>query len=168
MTRYGIRLTAVLALAPFLAGCSSFEGFVGDACPAIAWFNTVDVELTGHGEKVTELEVCIDGVCSVLGPGSSNVAPVEQAESPSLENFDTPSAAPTPMIPMYFVSKVDDDTWKISFDLGSPDQVMVRALSVTGEVLAERDVALEWTRVGGSERCGGPAEAPPITLDISS
>lgn len=168
MTRSGIRLTAALALVPFLAGCSSFEGFFGDACPAIAWFNTVDVELSGHSEKVTDLEVCIDSVCSVLGPGSSNLAPVKRSENLNLEDFDTPTPAQTHTISRYSASKVDDDTWEISFEMGSPDQATVRALSAIGAVLSTRDVALEWTRVGGSERCGGPAEAQPITLDISS
>ncbi|SEO18668.1 hypothetical protein SAMN05216281_1563, partial [Cryobacterium luteum] len=34
--------------------------------------------------------------------------------------------------------------------------------------LAERDVTLNWVRVGGTEQCGGPAETDPITLTIAS
>jgi hypothetical protein len=36
----------------------------------------------------------------------------------------------------------------------------------TGEVLAQRDVDLMWTRVGGTEQCGGPATTGPITLSL--
>jgi hypothetical protein len=167
MTRSGIRFTAALALTPFLAGCSSFEGF-GNVCPAIAWFDTVDVELTGLGEKVTDLEVCVDGVCSVLGPGSSNWAPVELSESPTLDDFNAPTPTQSHTISRYSASQIDDDTWEISFEMGSPDHATVRALSATGAVLGERDAELEWTRVGGSGRCGRPTEAQPITLDIAS
>ena len=39
-------------------------------------------------------------------------------------------------------------------------------LSADGTILAEREVKLSWKRVGGSERCGGPVETPPIILSI--
>lgn len=39
-------------------------------------------------------------------------------------------------------------------------------LDAGGEPLAEEDYTLEWTRVGGSERCGGPMMADPVLLDI--
>ena len=52
--------------------------------------------------------------------------------------------------------------------MGSPDSATLRALSASGEVLAERDVTLEWVRVGGTERCGGPAQTGPISLTITS
>ncbi|MEO5993200.1 MAG: hypothetical protein ABIP92_06600 [Arthrobacter sp.] len=35
-----------------------------------------------------------------------------------------------------------------------------------GGVLARREVQLDWTRVGGSEACGGPATAGPVRLTI--
>lgn len=44
----------------------------------------------------------------------------------------------------------------------------LRAVSAEGEVLAKRDFALEWRRVGGTEECGGPQEAGPVSLDIPS
>ena len=52
------------------------------------------------------------------------------------------------------------DQWKPGMD------VQVRALSAAGEVLAEQHFDLEWRRVGGSERCGGPHEAGPLLLPV--
>lgn len=48
----------------------------------------------------------------------------------------------------------------------APENVTVRALDTAGEVLTEEEFALEWRRVGGSEECGGPGEAGPVTLVV--
>ncbi|WP_139186817.1 hypothetical protein [Arthrobacter crystallopoietes] len=66
----------------------------------------------------------------------------------------------------YFSSRVDDDTWEIGFNMDVPSAVTVCALSSDGKILAEEDQALEWTRVGGSERWGGPMETDPVVLNL--
>jgi hypothetical protein len=50
--------------------------------------------------------------------------------------------------------------------MSAPKKATVKALDARGEVLAQRDVDLTWTRVGGSEQCGGPSTAGPITLPL--
>jgi hypothetical protein len=50
--------------------------------------------------------------------------------------------------------------------MSAPKAVTVRASSADGTVLAERKVTLEWTRVGGTEQCGGPMEAPVVRLRV--
>ncbi|WP_160317905.1 MULTISPECIES: hypothetical protein [Arthrobacter] len=35
----------------------------------------------------------------------------------------------------------------------------LKAYSPSGELVAEQQVELDWKRVGGSARCGGPHEA---------
>ncbi|MHA7221565.1 hypothetical protein ACX80S_04460 [Arthrobacter sp. RHLT1-20] len=50
--------------------------------------------------------------------------------------------------------------------VGARARVTVRALASDGNLLAERTLELGWTRVGGSEACGGPATAGPINLTV--
>lgn len=49
-----------------------------------------------------------------------------------------------------------------------PGEVTARALSADGEILASTETGLEWTRVGGSEQCGGPMRATSILLDTDT
>ncbi|WP_156642181.1 hypothetical protein [Arthrobacter sp. B6] len=49
---------------------------------------------------------------------------------------------------------------------GSPSEVTVRALAADGTVLAEPEHDLVWTRVGGTEQCGGPVTTAPIQLSV--
>ena len=51
------------------------------------------------------------------------------------------------------------DVW---LDMSSPGTVEVTVLDAQGEVLTEREADLDWRRVGGSEECGGPAEATVV------
>ena len=114
---------------------------VSDVCPTIGWDNTVTVELEGTTSNVSSVELCVDGECS--GP------------------------APTQLSPDASVG-IDEHSWEISTIMATPENVTIRALSPSKEVLAERDVTLNWVRVGGTEQCGGPAETDPITLTIAS
>lgn len=45
---------------------------------------------------------------------------------------------------------------------GGGDAVGYRLLDADGAVLAEGEVEPDWVRVGGSEQCGGPAEAEVV------
>ena len=156
-------LGAAFLLTLALPGCSVFY-----ACPAIAWNNTVEVKLEGQRQDVSVVELCADGVCSVPAPvlqQSDDPVRLETLDPQQLETF-TPEPSVT-RIP-YFATKIDDSTWNISIEMAAPDKASLRALSESGEVLAERDVSLNWVRVGGTQRCGGPAEAGPISLTIPS
>ncbi|MBG6179690.1 hypothetical protein IWX62_000880 [Arthrobacter sp. CAN_A1] len=51
-----------------------------------------------------------------------------------------------------------------------PEEVIVRALSADGEILANRETALKWNRLdweknGGSEQCPGPMRADSIEAE---
>ncbi|TFC47507.1 hypothetical protein [Cryobacterium shii] len=154
-------LGAAFLLTLALPGCS-----VVYVCPAMAWSNTVEVKLEGQTEDVSVVELCADGVCSVPAPvlqQSDDPVGLETLDPQQLETF-TPEPSVT-RIP-YFATKIDDSTWNISMEMAAPDKAVLRALSESGEVLAERDVSLNWVRVGGTQRCGGPAEAGPISLTI--
>lgn len=152
------RLAVALLLAGATAGCS---GSVPNACPALAWFNTLTVALDGSAERVSLVEFCAEDVCSVRSDGPVRV-PVTSVSPGSVP---PPATTPPPFNP-FAASRVDDRTWKLSLLMRSPKTVTVTAYAADGSVLARRNVDLGWTRVGGSEACGGPGTAGPVRLSV--
>lgn len=164
MERVRALSVAVALLAQFAAsGCAS-----SGVCPAIAWSNTVDVNLNGNAAEVAVIELCVDGVCD----SSSAVQQVPdeplRLSTPGLQELQIPSQVPTVNPVMFPTSHVDDRDWRASFEMIAPETFTLRALSLSGDVLLERVFALHWRRAGGSEECGGPSEAGPVTLVIPS
>ena len=157
----------VMAVAATLLVSLTATGCGGPvACPAIGWSNEVGVALTGEAGAVATVEVCSDGVC-FSGPLELQTAEPMMVET--LGPQDLAGSTPSTVSPWTFsVAREDERTWRISTEMATPDSLTVRALSATGEVLAERDVDLSWQRVGGTAECGGPGEAEPIALDIPS
>lgn len=155
MRKTAIPLVAVLAAT--LTGCMT------DACPAIGWSNSLTVELTGDASPVDVVEVCAEDVCSnqvQRAPDDGFTTEVPPSTGGVSEDREPKELS------LYSASRVDDDTWAIGFMMQAPTAVTVRALTADGTVLAEEDFALEWKRVGGSERCGGPGRAGPVILDL--
>jgi len=167
------RLAVALLLAVATAGCS---GSVPIACPAIAWFNSLTVSLDGAVEQVSLVEFCAESVCSVRADGPVRVPETSispgAVPAPATTLAVTPGPAPSgtsPAMPPnspFTVARVDDRTWQVSLMMRSPGTVTVTAYAADGSVLARRDVELRWTRVGGSEACGGPGTAGPVRLFI--
>lgn len=150
------------------AGCS---GSVPNACPAIAWFNSLTVSLDGTVENVSLVEFCAEDVCSVRADCPVRVpeTSVSPSSGPVPATTLAVTSAPAPSGRSYSpftVARVDDRTWKVSLMMRSPKTVTVKAYSADGSVLAQREVELGWTRVGGSEACGGPETAGPVRLVI--
>ena len=165
-TNRGIQLfglIAALVLSSALAGCSVF-----DVCPAIGWNNTLTVTLEGATRNVSVVELCADDVCSAPARSQLSSDQPVRIETFNPQHLATPTADPSAIQLPYFASKIDEHSWEISTGMATPERVTLRALSASGEVLAERDVTLNWVRVGGTERCGGPGEAGPISLTIAS
>ncbi len=156
-------LAAVLLGSLTVSGCAS-----PGVCTTIGWTNTVGVELSGNAGVVTALEMCADGVCTssaTLEQGSDE--PLRLAtEIPKNPSTSSPASTRDPSL--YSIARVDERAWKVSLDMQAPEMLTLRAVSAEGEVLAEREFALEWRRVGGTERCGGPHEAGPVSLEIPS
>ncbi|MDI3211717.1 hypothetical protein [Arthrobacter sp. AL12] len=163
-------LAAAMLLAVANAGCS---GPVPNACPAIAWFNTLTVSLDGSVEKVSLVEFCAEGVCSIRAdgpvpaPGTSLTPGTVPAPATTLAVTPAPSRS-VPDYSPFTAARVDDRTWRVSLMMRSPKTVTIRAYSADGSVLAGRDVEPGWTRVGGSEACGGPETAGPVRLQIQA
>lgn len=173
MGRIRFLSVAVALLASFaVTGCAAMPPWV---CPAIAWFNTFEVNLTGNVDDVASFELCIDGECA------SSAAVQQATDEPlrlatldpqelQLSSSAPQAASPQTSAPPFLVTlmRVDADTWRVSMDMAAPETLTLRALSSDGDVLVKQEVALDWRRVGGSEQCGGPSEAGPVSLDIPS
>lgn len=176
-TLFGISLIITLSFGT--SGCGTDHmgqaGYPDDrgVCPAIGWSNSATVVLEGPVDAVAKVQFCPDGVCSVtpepttapratVTPGAGAVPGQATTAAPAIPG--TPIGG-SPYSP-YFGRKVDARTWQFSTPMNAPESATVRALAAGGDVLAERNVDLTWTRVGGSEQCGGPATAGPIMLSL--
>ena len=87
--------------------------------------------------------------------------PVIIIESMDPTDFSTFTPSPE-VIPVEFggyAQKVDSNSWSMSMYMGGTEDVTVQALSAEGLVLAELATNLDFVRVGGTERCGGPVRA---------
>lgn len=154
---FGLASALLLSLAA--SGCTA-------ACPTIGWINAVNVDLDGNVDDVAAVELCVDGVCA-------EAAPVLRGADEPLRPMtalpeDVATAVPSESSLLFSTARLDERSWRITFTTEAPDSITVRAVSATGDVLAEQDATLEWQRVGGSEQCGGPLEGTPIGLDIPS
>lgn len=158
-------LSVAFIASAVLAGCS---GPIMNACPAIGWANTLTVTLEGVTDDVSLVQLCIDDECSTPAPSQPYSDEPAQSETLGPKDLKTYTPDPRAVELPYFASKINDQSWEIALSMSSPENVTLRAFSASGIVLADEDVKLNWVRVGGSERCGGPEEATPVTLVIAS
>lgn len=161
-------LAVSLLLAVATAGCSGSEP---GACPALAWFNSLTVSLDGSAEKVSRVEFCAEDVCSVpvddpvQSPGTFVSPGAVPEPAATLPVTPVPARSPPTFSP-FTANRLDDRTWRVSLMMRSPTSVTITAYSADGGTLAKREVQLGWTRMGGSEACGGPETAGPVRLVI--
>lgn len=156
MGKYG--LVVVLVALTLLTGCRGPM-----ACTAIGWLNHLSVELEGDASRVEIVQVCVEDVCSA--PAEPVRRELEdQSAAPGAARPADPNGSTPPEVSPYSVTRVKSDSWTVDVGMSTPEEVTVRALDDDGGVLAEEAFALDWVRVGGSELCGGPAEAAPVTL----
>ena len=130
-------LLLVSALLVPLSGC-------GNACPAVGWFDVLQVDFEGDRAGVERLEVCLDGDCSPHYPQE-----VRDPSHPAVDPYTGDSLS----------VQESADGWLVSWPMQTPAAVELKAYSPSGELVAEQQVELDWKRVGGSVRCGGPHEA---------
>ncbi|WP_156386224.1 hypothetical protein [Arthrobacter sp. Soil764] len=131
------------------------------------------VVLDGPVDAVAKVQFCPGGVCAVTPQPTtapkSTITPTDGAipgQAATATHLTPGTQMPGTMYSFYTGRKVDDRTWQFSTPMTAPKSATVRALNAEGDVLAERDVELTWTRVGGSAQCGGPSTTGPITLSL--
>jgi hypothetical protein len=163
----------VLALALLVAASGCSVAPMAQACPAIAHSTVIPVKITGpHASSVAAVQICSnDNDCS-------SGIPVQAPQQPSAAPFPPPvppsSAAPTgskevPPGPFtYFsTSHISHGDWQIETGMVQPAAVTAQALNPQCVVLARAEASLEWTRISGSEGCGGNQRSTPILLTTS-
>lgn len=156
--KWGIFRSAVVFM---LAGMQlSACGMTDVVCPAVGWGSSITVRLEGDVTAVSDVELCTAEGCSVPGLASP------QPASPKSAVPDSPGGPSAPMAP-FDSSRSAVNSWLFTVRGQLPEQVTARVLAEDGKLLAQRQSRLEWTRVGGSEECGGPMTTQPITLRLS-
>lgn len=115
-------------------------------CSAIGWSNHFDVILEGPAAaEAARVSICSEQGCT---------DPVTAA---------TPSSTRDPL---YSVTGLGGARWRVQLGFDAPEQVSIDVLGADGSTLTQATADLEWRRVGGSEACGGPHEADPVTVEI--
>lgn len=157
-----------------LTGCSSPSSL--PACPAIAYSTIIAVELSGGGAgAVAAVRVCSqDNECS---DGSPVEVPRQASEGARTALPSTaPEAgdpligtdlAPSGPISSFTASRLSLGEWEIETAMVLPDSVNVQALDGDSRVVAQVDEVLTWTRISGTEECGGNARSGPVVLTVS-
>jgi hypothetical protein len=132
-----------------------------NACPAIGYARTLTVNIEGNVGAVSDVRVCDETRCSEPEPTAGAPVPKKTV----ITEF-SPDPQQTVTYPPFHSRREDQDTWVFTVNSGDPARVTVRALAADGTMLAEQEHDLVWTRVGGTEQCGGPVTAPPILLSV--
>lgn len=131
MSRGLMRVLAVVAL---LGGAAT--GITGcyTACPAIGYVNGVVVDVSVFPETAA-VQFCVDAECSPA-PGEDETVSTN----------------------LFAASRQDDRTWRLMFDMSTPEDVDIRLFDAQGTVIHESEEPIAWTHADGP--CGGP---PPRT-----
>lgn len=165
------KLGAVLAASVLLTaviGCSM--QVVPTACPALGHSTVIPIEVSGsRADAVAAVQICSDNDCCSSGePVQPPQEPVEQqAPKPpgSLAMPATHKSEPVSLFSSFNASQISEENWEIGTDMVQPAAVTVQALDSSGEVLVRTEAALEWTRISGSEECGGDARSTTVRVD---
>ena len=88
-----------------------------------------------------------------------------QPASPKSAVPSPPVNAPTPAAP-FGATPTAVGSWSFTVQGHLPGEVETRVLARDGTLLAQKQYPPEWTRVGGSDACGGPMTTQPITLQL--
>jgi hypothetical protein len=132
-----------------------------NACPAVGYVSTITVNIAGNARAVSDVSLCAESGCSQPEPTAGEPVPKKTV----VTEF-SPEPQPTVTYAPFYSHREDQDTWTFIMNSGNPAKVTVRALAADGMVLAEQEHDVVWTRVGGSEQCGGPVTTPPIQLSV--
>lgn len=106
------------------------------ACPAIGWINTIEVDASAFGDAVF-VQLCVDAGCS-SAPG------------------EEPTTSSDLGVPVH----TGDGEFVVG--MTTPDEATIRLYASDGTLLQESAHAIDWTEP--TDVCGGPSTAAPITL----
>lgn len=119
----------------------------GGACPAVSWSNKVTLALSGNPTSMATAS-------AVTACTGINCKPADPRFAKSSSDVSE------------LLMRQSDGTWVYSPGSASPANVTFKVFDSNGQVLAERAYSLNWTRIGGSEQCGGPMAAMSVPLQL--
>lgn len=117
------------------------------ACSPATWHNHVTLTLTGNPDaavRVSAVTACTGSKCVPLTPTFAKNAPSGSA----------------------MLSRQPDGSWLLDAGTQPAPGITFRAFDAAGNVLAQQSNTLNWTRVGGNEKCGGPMAAVKVPLYV--
>ena len=141
-------------MVPFVAAlCMAFiiGAIVTDkdsgGCPQAAWHNHLTLTLAGNGdtaERVHAVTACGGSKCVPLTPTFAKNSPTGAA----------------------MLSRQQDGSWLLAVGTQPSSTLTFRAFDAAGNVLVQQSNTLNWTRVGGNDKCGGPMAAMNVALTL--
>lgn len=129
----------------FIIGAIVLDTNAG-SCPSPNWHNKVTLTLAGsHAPEASAITSCAGTDCIPPAPA--------QAEK---------SAAGSGSL-----THQPNGSWVLTTGAAPPSVVTFSIFDAAGKLLAQQSNSLNWTRVGGSERCGGPMAGMQLNLHVS-
>lgn len=168
------KLSAVLAASVVLTaviGCST--PVIPRDCPAIGHSTVIPIEVGGpRADDVVAVQICSDeDGCStgvpVQAPHEPMRDPSPKPPSPMAMSATSQSEPAASLFASFRTTRSSEKNWKIETDMVQPATATFQALGSSGEVLVRTEAALEWTRISGSEECGGNARSTTVSLDTA-
>lgn len=144
-----VPMMAALCMA-FIIGAIVTDRDAGP-CPPPGWHNQVSLTLAGDTRTVAQSQsvtACSGAGCIPLAPTFAKNT-VESNGSASLLTHQA------------------DGSWLLDVSPQPPSIFTFRVYDHAGKLLAQQSNTLNWTRVGGSEQCGGPMATMKILLRLS-
>lgn len=112
-------------------------------CPSPNWHNQLTLSLTGNVDAAA-VTACAGAECVPVPPTF--------AKSTSEDSG--------------LLTHQNDGSWLFNVAPNPPKSVSFRVYDHNGDIVAAQSTALNWTRVSGTERCGGRMSSINVVLDV--
>ena len=116
----------------------------GVKCPPSSWNNSVTVTAAGDPGAVAAMTACTGNGCLPPSP-------------PFAQKSTTGSGK---------LVHAANGSWTLNTGDEIPGTVTFRAYGASGNLLSQTTASLYWTRVGGSEHCGGPMSTDAVHIRV--
>ncbi|MCQ9165243.1 MULTISPECIES: hypothetical protein [unclassified Arthrobacter] len=130
----------------FIIGAIVMDKDSGGCAPA-SWHNRVMLTLAGNqatAAQVDSVTACVGAECVPLTP-----------------TFARKSSSGSVLL-----ARQPDGSWQLKVGTQPASSVTFRAFDASGKVLGQQSNTLNWTRVGGNEKCGGPMADLHVDLQL--
>lgn len=118
------------------------------SCPPTSWHNRVNVTLGGDQPRMA-------AAAAITACSGSKCVPLSPTFARSSANFNN------------LLATHEQGGWFFNVGQLPPTALTFRVYDSKGNVLAQQSNSLNWTRVGGSEICGGPMGQMNVLLSVS-